>query len=254
MRRHLCATPRLAPGTRIARLLRAFWTQFEFVLGSLSGLFLCFQVLLSFVPTIFHFLYFLAVPAGGRNLGSLAPGRFPSSGSVAAVSDRRSWILKEFRRSESAATDPLPISGARLRQCVHKLNTIIGYNIFVNLSSKRQVVVEFDGAAASLARQSAASAKSAKKAREEFFAQPGQPMPARLTPTKCRQAARVWRDRAVPPLPQKPGFLTQVTSGILLYVEVSPQIGSELPTFRPQPPGSIPACRPLHVKVKRLLS
>jgi hypothetical protein len=32
-------------------------------------------------------------------------------------------------------------------------------------------VVEFGGAAASLARPSAASAKSAKKAREEFFAQ-----------------------------------------------------------------------------------
>jgi hypothetical protein len=43
---------------------------------------------------------------------------------------------------------------------------MIGYNIFVNLSSKRQVVVEFGGAAASLARQSAASAKSAKKARD----------------------------------------------------------------------------------------
>jgi hypothetical protein len=48
---------------------------------------------------------------------------------------------------------------------------MIGYNIFVNLSSKKQAVVELDGAAASLARQSAASAKSAKKAREEFFAQ-----------------------------------------------------------------------------------
>jgi hypothetical protein len=43
---------------------------------------------------------------------------------------------------------------------------MIGYNIFVNLSSKKQVVVEFDGAAASLARQSAASTKSAKKARD----------------------------------------------------------------------------------------
>ena len=43
---------------------------------------------------------------------------------------------------------------------------MIGYNIFVNLSSKRQGAVEFDGAAASLARPSAASAKSAKKARD----------------------------------------------------------------------------------------
>jgi len=47
---------------RILPLLRTFCAQIGFVLGSFwvrsSKRFLCFQVLLSFVPTIFHFFYF----------------------------------------------------------------------------------------------------------------------------------------------------------------------------------------------------
>jgi len=69
-----------------------------------SKLFLCFQVLLSFVPTIFHFLYFPAFPEG-RDPPAIPRG--------------------------SPHTDP------RLRQYVHKMHTIVGYHNPRSLSSKK---------------------------------------------------------------------------------------------------------------------
>jgi hypothetical protein len=63
---------------------------------------LCFQVLLSFVPTIFHFLYGLAFSA--------PPGR---SLSLLRLSSR----------------------GACLRQTVHKKTIVIGYHTHLGLSS-----------------------------------------------------------------------------------------------------------------------
>jgi hypothetical protein len=110
--------------------LSSFWVRFEFVFQPSSFVF---NYFLSSFPLFFVLSHFLAIPAS---------------------------------RHDPAIPRARSISGARLRQCVHKLNTTIGYNIFVNLSSKRQVVVELDGAAASLACPSAASAKSAKKARD----------------------------------------------------------------------------------------
>jgi hypothetical protein len=110
--------------------LSSFWVRFEFVFQPSSFVF---NYFLSSFPLFFVLSHFLAIPAS---------------------------------RQDPAIPRARSISGAQLRQCVHKLNTTIAYYMFVIMSSKRQVVVEFDGAAASLARQSAASAKSAKKARD----------------------------------------------------------------------------------------
>jgi hypothetical protein len=63
-----------------------------------------FQVLLSFVPTIFHFFYFPALP---------------------------------FRWNLPANPLAWPAAGVRLRQCVHKMTTPIGYHAASGLSSKK---------------------------------------------------------------------------------------------------------------------
>jgi len=64
---------------------------------------LCFQVVLWFVPTIFHFLYFPGSPA------ALGPRRIPR---------------------------PLPQPSFRARQIVHRLSTLIGYHRFLVCQAK----------------------------------------------------------------------------------------------------------------------
>jgi hypothetical protein len=88
-----------------------------------KGDFLCFQALLSFVPTIFVFLR--------NSFFSSSPGPF---------------------RSLERPGSP----GARLRQTVPNTTTIIGYHKADSLSSEKWAVVQFAGVAASLARQMAA--------------------------------------------------------------------------------------------------
>ena len=69
---------------------------------SKKGDVLCFQVLLSFVPTLLHFFYFPAFPT---------------------------------RRDRSACPCPAARAGARLRQCVHEMTIIVGYHKPATLSS-----------------------------------------------------------------------------------------------------------------------
>ena len=71
--------------------------------ASKKGDVLCFQVVLWFVPTVFHFLYFPGSPA------ALGPRRIPR---------------------------PLPHPSFRARQIVHRLSTLIGYHSFLVCQAK----------------------------------------------------------------------------------------------------------------------
>jgi hypothetical protein len=82
--------------------LGSFWVRFR-------ALFLCFQALLSFVPTILHFFYFAALPS---------------------------------RRNHPANPRASLIPGARLSQYVDKMTTVIGYYASLVLSSKNKKKVK----------------------------------------------------------------------------------------------------------------